>query len=119
MRDWDLVDEELIRDAADLPPASRRLRRRVLRAAKQAERRGRTRRRFLLAASLLLPLAVLAGWLQGDVNSHTPDESAASERMPAGSPEVGPPLATGAWEHVDASISERNKRSQTIRSALY
>ena len=30
MQNWDLIDEELIRAAGDLPPASRKLRRRVL-----------------------------------------------------------------------------------------
>jgi hypothetical protein len=120
MRDWDLLDEELIRGAAELPPASRKLRRRVLRAAKKAERRGRTRRRILLAASLLLPLATLAGWLHGGADTSAPAASAAMNRTEDRSPEVMLPSATDAWGHVDASITERRKRSRTIRgSALY
>jgi hypothetical protein len=119
MHNWDLIDEELIRAAGDLLPASRRLRRRVLRAAMEAERRVRTRRRILLAASLLLPLAILAGWLRGNSDSNVPAASTATNRVEDGSPDVTLPSATDAWGHVDASISERRKRSQTIRGGLY
>ena len=119
MRDWDLIDEELIRGAAELPPASRKLRRRVLRAAKKAERRVRTRRRILLAASVLLPLAILAGWLGAGNESEVPAASAATNGTEGGLPDVTLPSATDAWGHVDASISERKKNSRTIRGALY
>jgi hypothetical protein len=119
MQNWDLIDEELIRAAGDLPPASRRLRRRILREAKKAERRGRTRRQILFAAALLLPLAVLAGWFQGGSDSKLPEASAATNPMEGGSPAVTLPAVTDAWGHVDASISERKKKSRTIRGALY
>jgi hypothetical protein len=122
MQDYDLIDEELIRSAGVVRPTSRKLRRRVLRAAKQAERRSQRRRRILVAASFLLPLALLCGWLQSigsgaassPVTAETQNDETTSEPLKAG---AGPDA--NIWNQVDSSLRKRWQRSKTISSGMY
>ena len=133
LQDWELVDEELIRTAAENPAPSKSLRRRVLRAARKATRRQRVRRRILIAASLLLPAVALGSWYQHYFDSNEQGGSSLSatdeahRRGPNG--EILPGSATdsdnatrystkpGEWDHVEASMQERRKRAKIIRSS--
>jgi len=56
IEEWELLDEELIRQAADLRQPSARLRRRVLAAAERGCRRRLMRQRILCVACPVLPV---------------------------------------------------------------
>jgi hypothetical protein len=134
IHDWDLVDEALIRSAAEKLRTSRKLRRRVLRASRKACRRRRWRRRIAYTAALLLPMAVFASWYQGFVDRRVNNESAVftsastTQRGPDGellwSSETGSEdlmlfSKPGEWDHVETSIERRRKSSKIIRGAFF
>lgn len=114
----DLIDEQLLRDAAELPEVSPRLRRNVLHAAKKAESRRRVRRRISLAASVLLPLVALSAWFHGTVNDGPSNLAAEGTDRVDGST-MQQPTAVDAWEGVDESLRKRKAQSKTIPSGLY
>jgi len=119
MQEFELIEEELIHESAAVRQTSRRLRRRILRAAKQAERRARTRRRILVAASFLLPIALLCGWLQGMAGRNTAALPTADIRIEDAAAAANALHNNDAWSQAVSTIREREKQSKTIRSGLY
>ena len=111
--EWELLDDELIREAADLQMPPRPLRSRVL-AAVERECRRRMWRRVLYAACLLLPMFGLGLWSQRVMSRAVAGALQPSDRWHAG----GSLPQRPAGRYVSTGTSAGASRNLTMLPAL-
>ena len=129
------MDEELIRQAADLRRPSARLRRRGLAAAERGCRRRMMRQRILCVACPVLPVFGLGLWSRSLVNgsvtaasqspvqlqvTHMPPDRAAAGYVSAevlSNWRMLPDLYE--WEFVESMMRLKQQHLQMIRGAFY